>query len=162
MSDPFRQAAQFQEISEVNVVPLADVSLVLLIILLLLSPMMTQSMLHVKTAARSADSSQAPQPPPQSPPPRELVLAVELTPQGLSVGGMQFPEAARFTAFMKTALSRRADRKVFLSPHPDVAHGRVVDALELIKSCGAESVALVQTMEEPNSDGQIPASATAP
>ncbi|MBI5200028.1 MAG: biopolymer transporter ExbD, partial [Elusimicrobia bacterium] len=47
--------------SEINVVPLADVSLVLLIILLVLSPMMAQHRLQVQAAAEKADSA-APEP----------------------------------------------------------------------------------------------------
>ena len=60
MSGPFMRAEQAKEIAEVNVVPLADVSLVLLIILLVLSPMMRQSMLHVKAAADSPRRSLKP------------------------------------------------------------------------------------------------------
>ena len=55
---PFHKDDEAAPIADVNVVPLADVSLVLLIILLVLSPMAAQSMLKVQTAA--AKSSVAP------------------------------------------------------------------------------------------------------
>ena len=54
MSNPFVRHEEAAPISDVNVVPLADVSLVLLIILLVLSPMAAQSMLRVQTAAAKA------------------------------------------------------------------------------------------------------------
>lgn len=157
MSSPFHRPDEPKEISEVNVVPLADVSLVLLIILLLLSPMMTQSMLKVKTAGR--DSSAPPIQEPITPPPQEVVLAVAVTPQGFSVGDRVFSSKRDLKLFLQDELLRRTDKKVFVTPHPDVAHGDVVDALELVKESGAESVALVQTQED---DGEVrPAAPTA-
>lgn len=147
MHSPFHQDEAAREISDINVVPLADVSLVLLIILLLLSPMMAQSMLHVKTAGEPEKAPEfvVPQPPPLD---QELVLVVDLGPRGIAVGKYFFAGPGEFIAFMTGELSRRADRKVFLAPHPDVMHGQVVHMIEMIKSCGAESVALVQTQEE--------------
>lgn len=157
MSSPFHRPDEPKEISEVNVVPLADVSLVLLIILLLLSPMMTQSMLKVKTASR--DSSAPPIQEPIMPPPQEVVLAVAVTPQGFSVGDRTFSSKQELKLFLQDELLRRTDKKVFVTPHPDVAHGDVVDALELVKESGAESVALVQTQED---DGEVRPAAPAP
>lgn len=159
---PFQPPDEPKEISEVNVVPLADVSLCLLIILLLLSPMMTQSMVHVRTAAK--DSS-APPPPPdeaplKNPPPPELVLAVALTPSGFSVGDKTFSSKDELKTFLADELLKRTDKKVFLSPHPDVTHGDVVAALDVIKQAGAESVALVQTEDEPS--GEVRPTAPAP
>lgn len=156
MSSPFARVDEPKAISEVNVVPLADVSLVLLIILLVLSPMMRQSMLHVRAAAESAK--------PEVVPPEELllhkapelVLVVGLTPDGLVVGRDRFTDPGSFMGRMQEELARRSDKKVFLSPHPEVPVGLVVHTLETIKTCGAESVALVQ------SNGEIPAAAPAP
>lgn len=158
---PFQRPDEPKEISEVNVVPLADVSLVLLIILLLLSPMMTQSMVKIRAAAAPAqDQPPPPEDPLAVPPPPELVLAVALTPQGFSVGDKAFASKDELRSYLAGALASRADKKVFLAPGPDVAHGDVVDALELIKQAGAQSVALVQTQTE--DDGQVRPSAPAP
>lgn len=162
MSSAFARSEESREISEVNVVPLADVSLVLLIILLVLSPMMTQSMLQVKTAARSAEAAAPPAPEEKLPPPvPELVLAVALGPNGIAVGDRFFTRPGDFMDYMKEELSRRSDKKVFLSPHPDATHGLVVHTLEMIKACGADKVALVQT-QEAFSDGQIRPAQAAP
>jgi biopolymer transport protein ExbD len=147
MSDPFRRTEEFREISDVNVVPLADVSLVLLIILLILSPMMTQSMLHIQAAGRPKDERTPPQEPLTSEADREMVLSVALTPEGVLVGDRTFRDPAEFAAYMAQELSRRTDKKVFVTPHPDVSHGQVVRMLETLKECGASSAALVQVEE---------------
>ena len=157
MSNPFARGDAAREISEVNVVPLADVSLVLLIILLVLSPMMRQSMLRVRAAAESSKPEAAP--PAPSLAPAELVLVVGLNPDGLVVGGQRFADPGEFMGYMQRELARRADKKVFLSPHPDVPVGLVVHTLETLKTCGAESVALVQTQD---TDAQVRAAAPAP
>ncbi len=163
MSHPFLETQDPKEISEVNVVPLADVSLVLLIILLVLSPMMTQSMLHIKTAG-SAVKPATSIPLDQTSKAQELVLAVALGSRGLSVGDKTFSDPGEFMAYLKSELSRRSDKKVFLTPHLDVTHGLVVQTLEMIKACGADSVALVQVqdLEEAKPNGEVRATETAP
>ncbi|MBI4386793.1 MAG: biopolymer transporter ExbD [Elusimicrobia bacterium] len=129
-------------ISDVNVVPLADVSLVLLILLMVLSPMMTQEMLKVKVAATSQSSEAVP------PEAQELVLVVQIRSQGMWIGAERFTSLGAFVARMTQVLSAREDRKVFVVPDPDVATGRIVHMLETLRGCGASSVALVQTDTE--------------
>ena len=51
-----------EPLSEVNVIPLADLSLVLLIILMVLSPMIMQSMIKVQNSRASAIKSLREQP----------------------------------------------------------------------------------------------------
>src|SRR6266705_6950320 len=60
MSHP--QTNEDEELSEVNVIPLADLSLVLLIILMVLSPMIMQSMIKVQSSRAQAIKSLAQQP----------------------------------------------------------------------------------------------------
>lgn len=163
MSSPFARADAPKEIAEVNVVPLADVSLVLLIILLVLSPMIRQSMLHVRTAGESSKPEIAATPEelltPKAP---ELVLVAAVNPDGYALGQRRFATAVEFVAALRGELAGRTDKKVFLSPHPEVPVGAVVDALETIKTSGAESVALVQTQEAAPADGQVRPAAPAP
>lgn len=148
MSTPFVRFEESREISEVNVVPLADVSLVLLIILLILSPMMTQAVLSLQTAGRRDEANSVSSD--ATVPQQEMVLVIGLGPDRITVGDRAFPDEQSLLPAMKAELQGRQDKKVFLMPHPDVLHGRVVDLLEALKSCGASSVALVQTQEEPD------------
>jgi biopolymer transport protein TolR len=152
--NPFMAHEEAKEIAEVNVVPLADVSLVLLIILLLLSPMMAQSSMKVKSAG-SDSSAPAPQPEPLVPQTADLVLVVNLDEKGLTLGGQVYDDPGSFMTALRDALAAHADKKVFLAPGPDVPHGLVVHTLETIKSCGAETVALVQTQETTENHGPL-------
>jgi biopolymer transport protein ExbD len=142
--NPLMRRDEPTAISDVNVVPLADVSLVLLIILLVLSPMMAQSSLKVKAAGESAG---APAPATVETAP-ELVLVVGLDSNGITLGSRRLESPGELMGLLKDELAGRADKKVFLAPGPEVPHGLVVHTLETIKACGADSVALVQTRED--------------
>jgi len=150
-----------EAISEVNVVPLADVSLVLLMILLVLSPMMRHRLLPVRAAAPAPAAVPASELLAQEPP--ELVLLVGLDAEGFLLGSRRLASAAELAAALRPELERRRDKKVFLSPAPDVAVDLVVRALETLKACGARSVALVQSQDDvPEIHGTLPAPAPAP
>lgn len=151
MSDAFGREEDAEPIADVNVVPLADVSLVLLIILLVLSPMAAQSMLKVQAAAAKAAPKElkAGEDPLQPTAPL-AVLAVGLSPAGYVVDGRLYAGDAEFKAWLQRAEARRSDsndKKVFLAPEMDVRHGDVVHAIETIQSCGASAVALVQVAD---------------
>lgn len=144
-----RESGGPREISEVNIVPLADVSLVLLIILMVISPMMARHALKVKSAASPAGAFHEPPPPPG----QDLVLTVGLHKRGFTVGGRYFEGEGELMGFMAEELSRREDRKVFVLPDPEVTHGKVLALLERLSAGGAESVALVET--EPEAPGSV-------
>lgn len=155
--NPFHRDESAPPISEVNVVPLADVSLVLLIILLVLSPMAAQSMLKVQSAAAKAAPPKAPSAEdllPQRPP--EAVLAVGLSAAGYVVEGRFIGGDAELRAWLVAELARREDKKVFLAPELETPHGRVVSAIEAIQGMGASAVALVQVYDP---DAGAPAAA---
>jgi biopolymer transport protein ExbD len=149
VSNPFARRDEASAISDVNVVPLADVSLVLLIILLVLSPMAAQSMLRVTAAAAKADGAPAPKAgdDPLDPKAPDPVLAIGLSPQGYVLDGSVLAGDAELRARLPPILAKRGDKKVFLSPELDVPNGRVVAAIEAIQDCGASSVALVQVAD---------------
>jgi biopolymer transport protein ExbD len=148
VSNPFVKHDEAEPIADVNVVPLADVSLVLLIILLVLSPMAAQSMLKVQTAAAKSGGEDAQRPKPGEDPlnqrPPEPVLAVGLSPLGYILEGRLLSSDADLKSWLVPTLSRRDDKKVFLAPELDIPNGRVVSAIEAIQNCGASTVALVQ------------------
>lgn len=151
MSNPFVKHDEAAAIADVNVVPLADVSLVLLIILLVLSPMAAQSMLKVQAAAAKAED-------PGKPPkagldpldlkPPEPVLAIGLTPLGYVLDGRLLASDAELRTWLMPKIHGRDDKKVFLAPELDVPNGRVVGAIEAIQGCGASTVALVQVADD--------------
>jgi biopolymer transport protein ExbD len=140
---PFHKDDEPAPISDVNVVPLADVSLVLLIILLVLSPMAAQSMLRVQAAAAKAQAAYPTRVEVVTMREPEKVLVVGVTASGLVVDARLFGTAAELQAFLKPLLSERDDKKVFVSPELESEHGAVVSALEAVTNAGG-TAALVQ------------------
>ena len=140
---PFHKDDEPAAIADVNVVPLADVSLVLLIILLVLSPMAAQSMLKVQTAAAKASAAMPIQTEVMMQREAETVLVLSVTTGGFVMDGKLMATGTELTAFLKQKLQPRSDRKIFVSPELEVAHGQVIAALEAVQAAGG-TVALVQ------------------
>ncbi|MBI2788614.1 MAG: biopolymer transporter ExbD [Elusimicrobia bacterium] len=140
---PFHKDDEAAAISDVNVVPLADVSLVLLIILLVLSPMAAQSMLKVQAAAAKAEAALPTQVELLTMREPEAVLVLGVSALGFVMDGRLMATGSELTEFLKLKLSVRTDRKVFVSPELEVAHGQVIAALEAVQAAGG-TVALVQ------------------
>ena len=140
---PFHKDDEPAAIADVNVVPLADVSLVLLIILLVLSPMAAQSMLKVQTAAAKASAAMPTQTEVLTQREAETVLVLSVSAAGFVMDGKLMATGPELTAFLKQKLQPRSDRKIFVSPELEVAHGQVIAALEAVQAAGG-SVALVQ------------------
>ena len=140
---PFHKDDEPAAIADVNVVPLADVSLVLLIILLVLSPMAAQSMLKVQTAAAKASAAMPTQTEVLTQREAEVVLVLSVSAAGFVMDGKLMATGDELTAFLKQKLQPRSDRKIFVSPEIEVAHGQVIAALEAVQAAGG-TVALVQ------------------
>ena len=140
---PFHKDDEPAAIADVNVVPLADVSLVLLIILLVLSPMAAQSMLKVQTAAAKAAAAMPTQTEVLTQREAEAVLVLAVSAAGFVMDGKLMATGPELTAFLKQKLQPRSDRKIFVSPELEVAHGQVIAALEAVQAAGG-TVALVQ------------------
>ncbi len=140
---PFHKDDEAAPIADVNVVPLADVSLVLLIILLVLSPMAAQSMLKVQSAAAKAEAAQPTRTEVLTQREPEAVVVLSISAAGFVMDGKLMPSAAELTGYLKLKLQPRSDRKVFVSPELQVPHGQVIAALEAVQAAGG-TAALVQ------------------
>ena len=124
-------------LNEVNVIPLADLSLVLLIILMVLSPMVMQSTIKVLASKASAIKSLSQQPP--EPP---LILA--LNPDGVSLNSVKMVDDVDLAAHLAAALGNRTDKTVLFTADPAVLHGRFVAVLDLVKQQGADKIAILK------------------
>lgn len=135
-TDPFDQS----EITEINVTPLADVTLVLLIILMILSPMALQSMIQVQAAQAVATRNQNLV--------SEKPLFVDISKEGFTVNNQ--PVATEYELFrvLQRNLNIKKDRTVLISSHPDVQYQNVVRILDLVKQSGAISLSLVPRKKE--------------
>jgi len=131
-----------EEISEVNVVPLADVSLVLLIILMLITPMVMQSMIKV-FASRGAVAVEADRTVKEKP------LFLEVRPEAYVLNTNPLTSELQLLANLRGELSRKDDRTVIVTAGKGVTHGRMVTALDIAKQAGAEKLALVKKAAKP-------------
>jgi biopolymer transport protein ExbD len=123
------------EITEVNVVPLADVTLVLLILIMVLSPMALQSMIQVQAAQAVATKAND----------RilEKPLFVDITSGGFTLNNQ--PVATEYELFrnLQRNLSGKNDKTVLISSAADVRYENVVRVLDLVRQSGAVSLSLV-------------------
>src|SRR5579864_8253407 len=100
-----RQTEAGEPLNEVNVIPLADLSLVLLIILMVLSPMIMQSMIKVQASKATAIKSLSQQPP--EPP---LILAID--PNQITLNTVKVTSDLDLAARLAQALGNREDKTV--------------------------------------------------
>lgn len=136
MSD-VRQTDEGEALSEVNVIPLADLSLVLLIILMVLSPMVMQSMIKVQSSKASAVKSLAKQP-------LEPPIILVLNPDGVMLNTVKVIDDVDLASRLAQALGNREDKTILFTADPAVLHGRFVQILDLMKQQGAGKIALLK------------------
>jgi biopolymer transport protein ExbD len=125
-----------EPLNEVNVIPLADLSLVLLIILMVLSPMIMQSMIKVQSTRATAVKALA-----QNPLEPPLILAVN--PDQVSLNSVVVSDLD-LAARLSQALNNRSDKTVLLTVDPAVINNRFVQILDLVKQQGADKIALLK------------------
>ena len=131
------EKSEGEEISEINVVPLADISLVLLIVLMLITPMVMQSMIKIASSS-SASAVKADDAEPEKP----LIIDVRL--DGFWLNQNKMASAVDLQRFLAGELSRKNDRTVILTAEKGVRHGMMVTALDMAKQAGAEKLSLVK------------------
>ncbi len=132
-----RQTDAGEPLNEVNVIPLADLSLVLLIILMVLSPMIMQSMIKVQASKATAIKSLAQQP-------KEPPLILALNPNGISLNTVKVTDDVDLASRLAVALGNREDKTVLVTTDPAVLHGRFVQVLDLLKQQGADKIAILK------------------
>src|SRR6266850_1102929 len=132
-----RQTEAGEPLNEVNVIPLADLSLVLLIILMVLSPMIMQSMIKVQSSRASAIKSLAQQP-------KEPPLILSLMPNGVTLNSVKMVDDVDLAARLAQALGNRDDKTVLFTADSGVLHGRFVQVLDLVKQQGADKIAILK------------------
>jgi biopolymer transport protein ExbD len=126
-------------LNEVNVIPLADLSLVLLIILMVMSPMISQALIQVTSAKAAQALTQE-----ELPAEPETPLIVSYGPGALKINGTLMGSDIEFVTRLGDIVARRRDKSVILTASPDLAHGKVVRLMDLIKRHGAKDLMLVK------------------
>jgi biopolymer transport protein ExbD len=140
MEDPTKEGEEATE--TINVVPLADLTLVLLIILMVLSPMITQSMIHVATPAVKSDKMIEPQPEEEKKPQEPLLIAITL--RGYTLNNVPAEDLGQLMSALRARLLETPDRPVLVTADDAITVGDVVQVLDLAKQNGAEKVSLLK------------------
>jgi biopolymer transport protein TolR len=122
-------------ICEVNLVPLIDVSLVLVVMLLLASPMGFESSLVVRRAAASAKSAVETDP-------SERVEVRIVSEDEVVVNRARMPRA-ELEGALRPLLRDHFTAPVVVSCEDLVSHGTFVAVLDQTKQCGANEIAVM-------------------
>lgn len=136
-----------ETLSEVNVIPLADLSLVLLIILMVLSPMVTQALIQVSKAKAAAAQTQQELTTPEVP------IIVSFEPGVLKLNGAVMGSDLEFVKRLEEKMTGRKDKAVILTAAPELSHGKVVHLMDVCRHHGAETLELVKWSVSNNGSG---------
>jgi len=122
----------------INVVPLADLSLVLLIILMVLSPMVMSSMIRVQTpklekVKASKTMDKAPDP-----------IIIKVTAMGVLLNNNPVDSDQFLAEQIAIKIADDADRPVIVTADQEIKVGEVVKYLDLAKQSGAQKVSLLK------------------
>lgn len=131
-----------ETLSEVNVIPLADLSLVLLIILMVMSPMISQALIHVASANATAALTQEELETPETP------IIVTYAPGLLKINGESMNTDIDFVRRMDDLMARRRDKSVILTASPQLTHGKVVRLMDIVRRHGAKELVMVKWDDE--------------
>lgn len=145
MHDPTSDG-DLEETEKINVVPLADLTLVLLIILMVLSPMISQSMIRVATPQVESTSSgggTVTEPPVE----QAVPLLIAVSEKELKLNNVVFETLTGLLATLADAVRQEPNRPVIVSAGDEVFVGQVVEVLDGARLAGAREVSLVKSLE---------------
>ena len=124
-------------ISDVNVTPLADITLTLLIMIMIITPMVMQAMITVNASKPSIQVVESQK--------KDLTepVYIDVGENLIFLNKELQASDDEFVQKIKELLGRDASRKVMVTVSPNAKHGRVVQILDLAKMNGAGSLTLV-------------------
>ena len=121
---------------EVNMVPLIDVSLVLVVMLLLATPLAFESRIDVASASRTAKQAQEVEK-------SERIEIAVVSEDSVRVN-RRLVARASLGEVLTPLMEASADRSVVVACAPGVTHGAFVDVLDRAKTSGASDIAVIE------------------
>jgi len=121
-------------ITDINVTPLVDISLVLVIIFMVTAPVVVQSGILVNSSKVTASVGKST---------KSEAVSVKLTTKGVLVDNNKVADE-QFVAYMKAALAKKEKKLVMITCDRDVKHGVMVWALDSAKMAGAKSLTIMK------------------
>ena len=126
----------YDSLAGVNIIPVIDVSLVLLIILLATSPILNLPGFEVKLPkAVTAES-------------KEKNISVSLSVKGQMAVNEQTVDEANLIPILQKELKDKSDFLVIIRADQGVAYGKVERVMELTKQAGAQRIAIATQQEQ--------------
>src|SRR5260370_9615556 len=130
------KAEEMAPLSGVNIIPVIDVSLVLLIILVATSPILNLPGFEVKLPkAVTAES-------------KEKNISVSLTVNGQMAVNEQTVDETTLIAALQKELKDKPDFLVIIRADQGVAYGKVERVMDLVKQAGAQRIAIATQQEQ--------------
>jgi len=116
--------------SDINVTPLVDITLVLLIVFIVTAKIIVGQTLPMDLPKASTGGEQ------------QVVLAIELAQNGeLAVNGSRVDNAEAIEAMAKDVLSKHPDVRAVINADEHVEHGKVVAVMDRAKRAGITRIA---------------------
>lgn len=120
-----------EPLSDINVVPLVDIILVVLIIFMVTAPMFIKPSINVNLPKAASGEQTTPS-----------KLNISITADGkLNLNG-SFTDEASISNKAKEEATKNPEVQAVISADKDVAHGRVVGILDIVKSAGVKKFAI--------------------
>jgi biopolymer transport protein ExbD len=123
-----------------NVIPMADIMLVLLIIFMVVTPMIQKG--------ASVDRATVDNPKDMMDAEKEDALVVAVTRDGSIFLGSQKIEQSQITNILKEKLANSKDKTVFLNSDRAAKYGRVVAVVDEIRAAGVDQLGLLTEKTE--------------
>ncbi len=121
---------------EVNMVPLIDVSLVLVVMLLLATPLAFESRIDVANASKTGQEA------PKTDKSERIEIEI-LSAEQLRVNRIPVTYA-ELGGVLTPLIANSADRGVLITCQKDVPHGSFVHVLDVTKQCGTAEISVIE------------------
>ena len=118
-----------------NVIPMADIMLVLLIIFMVITPMLTKGVSVNMAKATNVDAMQGAD--------KDDAIIVAVTRDGTTFLGNRKLGLDQITDEVKDQISNRLDKTVYVRSDARAKYGDVVKAVDAVRSAGVENLGLL-------------------
>jgi biopolymer transport protein ExbD len=118
-----------------NVIPMADIMLVLLIIFMVITPMLHKGVSVDMAAAHNVDQMQ--------PADRDDAVIVAVTRDGKTYLGNNVVSSNEITDQVKDLIANRLDKTVYVRSDARAKYGDVVQAVDAVRAAGVENLGLL-------------------
>jgi biopolymer transport protein ExbD/biopolymer transport protein TolR len=125
-----------------NVIPMADIMLVLLIIFMVVTPMLQKGM--------TVDLAKVENPIDMPNADRDDAIIVAVTRDGSIFVGTQRTPLDQITATVQDQVANRVDKTVFIKSDARARYGDVVKLVDEVRSAGVDNVGLLTERAEPS------------